>query len=94
MASHSLTLADAPSTVRDKLDRKPHPAAAFAFFAVLAAGLFYAGASILIDTRSVGEPLALGAFAFLGVALLTALAFEFVNGFHDTANAEIGRAHV
>src|SRR6202046_5737477 len=26
-------------------------------------------------------------YALLGVALLTALAFEFVNGFHDTANA-------
>src|ERR1700752_5150476 len=27
------------------------------------------------------------AFALLGVALLIALGFEFVNGFHDTANA-------
>src|SRR5450432_3707301 len=28
-----------------------------------------------------------GPFVLLGVALLTALGFEFVNGFHDTANA-------
>ena len=31
--------------------------------------------------------LAIGAFVLLGIALLIALAFEFVNGFHDTANA-------
>src|SRR5436305_15078816 len=31
--------------------------------------------------------MAMGVFAFLGLALLIALGFEFVNGFHDTANA-------
>jgi PiT family inorganic phosphate transporter len=31
--------------------------------------------------------LAIGAFPFLGLALLIAVGFEFVNGFHDTANA-------
>jgi PiT family inorganic phosphate transporter len=41
----------------------------------------------LNDTQSVNEPLALGVFALLGLALLIALGFEFVNGFHDTANA-------
>ena len=35
----------------------------------------------------VNEPLAFGAFVLLGLALLIALGFEFVNGFHDTANA-------
>jgi len=30
---------------------------------------------------------AIGAFVLLGIALLIALGFEFVNGFHDTANA-------
>src|SRR3977135_1639698 len=34
-----------------------------------------------------GEHLALGTGIFLILALLMALAFEFVNGFHDTANA-------
>ncbi len=33
------------------------------------------------------HPLAFLPFLLLAVALLTALAFEFVNGFHDTANA-------
>jgi inorganic phosphate transporter, PiT family len=38
--------------------------------------------------RQVGEHnLAIGAFVLLGIALLIALGFEFVNGFHDTANA-------
>ena len=34
-----------------------------------------------------GQPLAISAFVLLAVALLIALGFEFVNGFHDTANA-------
>jgi len=38
---------------------------------------------LLADFAGVG----LGTLALLGVALLLALAFEFVNGFHDTANA-------
>jgi len=38
---------------------------------------------LLADFASVG----LGTWALLGVALLLALAFEFANGFHDTANA-------
>jgi inorganic phosphate transporter, PiT family len=39
------------------------------------------------DTNDVGEPLAIGALVLLGIALMIALGFEFVNGFHDTANA-------
>jgi PiT family inorganic phosphate transporter len=34
-----------------------------------------------------GEPVTIGAGIFLIFALLLALSFEFVNGFHDTANA-------
>ncbi len=64
-----------------------HPAAVVGFLLVLAAGIGFAAVNIAVDTREVGEPLAIGAFAFLGLALLVALAFEFVNGFHDTANA-------
>lgn len=59
-----------------------------AFALVLLGGLAYAGYSLIHDMNAVGEtPLALGAFALLALALLIALAFEFVNGFHDTANA-------
>ena len=69
------------------LDDRVHPAGGIVFAAVLLCGLAYAGTSIVLDTRQVGEPLATGAFLFLGLALLIALGFEFVNGFHDTANA-------
>ena len=34
-----------------------------------------------------GETLGIGTALFLLLALLMALSFEFVNGFHDTANA-------
>ncbi len=70
-----------------KLDHSLHPAGRWIFLAVLIGGLAYAGFSIAFDTAQVGESLAGGAFAFLALALLIALGFEFVNGFHDTANA-------
>ncbi|MDO7842633.1 inorganic phosphate transporter [Sphingomonas immobilis] len=69
------------------LDRALHPAGRWIFLAVLIGALGYAGASILFDTRQAGEGMAFATFAFLGLALLIALGFEFVNGFHDTANA-------
>ena len=84
------TQALAPDTAtqsRIALDRKVHPFAAIGFLAVLGAGLIFAGYNIFNDTAHVGEQLAIGAFLFLGLALLIALGFEFVNGFHDTANA-------
>ncbi|MFZ5793587.1 MAG: inorganic phosphate transporter [Sphingomonas sp.] len=70
-----------------RLDHRLHPAGRWIFLALLAVGVGYAGYSIIVDTAQVGEGLALGTFAFLGLALLIALGFEFVNGFHDTANA-------
>ena len=76
-----------PSGSRIDLDRKVHPGGIAAFGLVLLAGLAFVGLSIQLDTRQVGEPLAIGAFLFLGLALVIALGFEFVNGFHDTANA-------
>jgi PiT family inorganic phosphate transporter len=73
---------------RPHLDAKPHVGGAVAFLLVLAAGLGYAAFSIGKDITNVGEQnLAIGAFVLLGIALLIALGFEFVNGFHDTANA-------
>ena len=71
------------------LTGKIHPARAFAFFLALVAGGAYAVFSIASDLRTYGggEPIAVGAFLLLGLALIIALGFEFVNGFHDTANA-------
>ena len=71
------------------LSGKIHPAGVFGFFLVLVAGGCYAVYSIASDIRTYGggEPIAVGAFLLLALALLIALGFEFVNGFHDTANA-------
>ncbi|WP_282956932.1 inorganic phosphate transporter [Acetobacter ascendens] len=58
------------------------------FMGVVTAALVFVGYSVLADLRSAGENgMAIGAFALLALALLIALGFEFVNGFHDTANA-------
>ncbi|WP_432431200.1 inorganic phosphate transporter [Methylocella silvestris] len=56
--------------------------------AVLALGLFFTAFSIFRDIEASGSPVtSLLPFLLLGLALLIALGFEFVNGFHDTANA-------
>ncbi len=73
---------------RPHMDERPHAAGAIAFLVALAGGLAYAAYSIATDISTVGEHnLAIGALVLLGIALLIALGFEFVNGFHDTANA-------
>ncbi|MGI4830100.1 MAG: inorganic phosphate transporter, partial [Janthinobacterium lividum] len=59
---------------------------------VLVFGVLLVGGLIYIATRltkdlSVVHNASIFPYILLGVALLIALAFEFVNGFHDTANA-------
>jgi len=58
----------------------------FAVFAIMAVGAAYAGSQLVSDLTQVPARSWLP-FILLGVALLIALGFEFVNGFHDTANA-------
>ncbi len=70
-----------------KLDERPNPWAAWIFIGILLVGLGYGLKGLLDDVNAVNEPLAFGVFFLLGLALVIALAFEFVNGFHDTANA-------
>src|SRR5271169_6932368 len=53
---------------------------------VLLVGLVYIATHLLKDLSGIQAQSWLP-YALLGVALLTALGFEFVNGFHDTANA-------
>jgi inorganic phosphate transporter, PiT family len=57
-----------------------------AFLIVIAAGAVYVGMHLADDLSPVRESSALP-WLLLGIALLIALGFEFVNGFHDTANA-------
>jgi PiT family inorganic phosphate transporter len=56
------------------------------FGVVLIAGIIYIGYSLSHDLIGVKNTSAMP-YILLGVALFVALAFEFVNGFHDTANA-------
>ena len=77
----------ASEAVKPNLDQKSHVSAILVFILLLVSGVGYAAYGIITDTNSVGEPLALSALVLLGVALMIALGFEFVNGFHDTANA-------
>ncbi|PAX09386.1 inorganic phosphate transporter [Sphingomonas lenta] len=72
---------------RPRLDDGFGVAGRIAFGAALVGGLLYAAYGVISDTSTVGESLAGGTLVFLGLALLLALGFEFVNGFHDTANA-------
>ena len=70
------------------LDGKPHASIGVGFAVVLLGGLAYMAYSVLHDVSNAGGPvIATGAIILLGLALLIALGFEFVNGFHDTANA-------
>src|ERR1700690_4061831 len=56
------------------------------FGVALIIGFIYAGAHLASDLSEIHSTEAMP-FVLLGVALLVALGFEFVNGFHDTANA-------
>ncbi|SFN54989.1 inorganic phosphate transporter, PiT family [Candidatus Pantoea varia] len=58
------------------------------FFILLVAGLAFAGLNLVNDVEQTNTPVtSYLPFFLLGLALLIALGFEFVNGFHDTANA-------
>jgi PiT family inorganic phosphate transporter len=78
----------AVAPVKPHLDHPMDIRLALGILAVLAGGLFYMAYSIRSDiAESGGGPTTILPFVLLGVAMLIALGFEFVNGFHDTANA-------
>ncbi|MEP9367790.1 inorganic phosphate transporter [Xanthobacter sp. VNH20] len=71
-----------------RLDRKNGAPEVFIFFALLIGGLGYTIWSIWTDVQATSPGvLTFAPFILLVLALLIALGFEFVNGFHDTANA-------
>ena len=79
------TTAAAPA-LHEKLSKKPGRTGMLAFGLVLIAGVSYIGYQLASDLPSIkGEPIF--PYLLLALALLVALGFEFVNGFHDTANA-------
>src|SRR5580698_8565205 len=73
---------------RPNLDKGFNPLTMIIFFGILAAGLAFVAYSIYADVDATGTKVtAWLPYLLLLVALLIALGFEFVNGFHDTANA-------
>jgi inorganic phosphate transporter, PiT family len=80
MATRSTTVLD------QKIGAGPGKIGMLVFGVALIIGLIYAGGHLLSDLQQMHE-VSVGPYVLLGVALLIALGFEFVNGFHDTANA-------
>ena len=73
---------------RPNLDKGFNPLTMIIFFGILAAGLAFVAYSIYADVDATGTKVtSYLPYMLLIVALLIALGFEFVNGFHDTANA-------
>ncbi|WP_313296329.1 inorganic phosphate transporter [Pseudomonas sp.] len=73
---------------RPDLSRSPGRRSLLLFFTVLLAGIAYTAWSLKQDVSASGTVITtVTPFLLLGLALLIALGFEFVNGFHDTANA-------
>src|SRR6478672_8998332 len=73
---------------RPNLDKGFNPLTMIIFFGILAAGLLFVAYSIYSDVDATGTRVTTYLpYILLFVALLIALGFEFVNGFHDTANA-------
>ncbi len=79
----------AASTVkRPKLDHGMNFGTVLLFLGLLTAGALFVAYSVYADIAASGtSPTNYLPFILLGVALVIALGFEFVNGFHDTANA-------
>src|SRR5262245_24320872 len=78
----------APAPRRPSLDVGFNPRTALIFFGILASALFFVAYSVYHDVAASGVRTTTWLpFLLLGVALFIALGFEFVNGFHDTANA-------
>ena len=74
--------------IRPDLDRGHHWAVGAAIAGILAAGVIYVAYSIYLDVDASGSAVpSLAPYLAIFAALAIALSFEFINGFHDTANA-------
>jgi inorganic phosphate transporter, PiT family len=82
------TATNAQSSILDQKlkDNPPAKWGVAIFVLVLIGGLIYIVWRLSVDLSPVHQG-SVFPFVLLGVALLIALGFEFVNGFHDTANA-------
>src|SRR6201982_163675 len=77
-----------PAVKRPNLDKGFNPLTMILFGGILAGGLLFVAYSLYEDVDATGTKVtSYVPYLLLFVALLIALGFEFVNGFHDTANA-------
>ncbi|MGB8769613.1 MAG: inorganic phosphate transporter, partial [Candidatus Korobacteraceae bacterium] len=76
----------AAPAVHAKLSKSPSKVGIGIFMGALGIGFVYAAYHLISDLSTVHSA-TIFPFLLLGIALLVALGFEFVNGFHDTANA-------
>lgn len=77
-----------PAEGRPKLDHPVNPLAGILFLGIIGAAVLFVAYSLYVDVEDSGTRVTTFLpYLLLFVALLIALGFEFVNGFHDTANA-------
>jgi inorganic phosphate transporter, PiT family len=79
-------MATASPVLEAKLNRSPGMIGMVGFGVVLLVGVVYSAFHLLSDLQGVHNA-TITPYVLLGIALTVALGFEFVNGFHDTANA-------
>src|SRR5262249_24317722 len=88
MADIALPGSIQPARRGPNLDRGFNPLAGIIFLGVLGAALLFVAYSVYADVDAAGTRItSLVPFILLFAALLIALGFEFVNGFHLAANA-------
>jgi PiT family inorganic phosphate transporter len=74
------------NAVHAKLSKSPGAIGTAIFLGALGIGFVYSAYHLISDLSTVHSS-SIFPYVLLGIALLVALGFEFVNGFHDTANA-------
>jgi PiT family inorganic phosphate transporter len=79
-------MATASPVLEAKLNKSPGMIGMVGFGVVLLVGVVYSTFHLLSDLSGVHAS-SITPYVLLGIALAVALGFEFVNGFHDTANA-------
>ena len=80
------TVAASPSGVHEKIAKGPGMVGTLLFLVVVIGAVGYIGWNLSRDLSALRGSSALP-YILLAIALFVALGFEFVNGFHDTANA-------
>ncbi len=86
MATVAQALPERASLLDRKMNQAPSPTTIAAFLLALTGGLSYIAVHVSRDLDSAAVT-SYSPYFMLAAALLIALGFEFVNGFHDTANA-------